>query len=223
MILKWLDHASFLLKVGGRNFYIDPYAGEYVEKADAILVSHCHIDHCDRSKVAAIYRPETLIVTSAECAKELAGDPTIQALHIPPTNILTLAPDQKRELYGATIEAVEAYNDHRFRSAGVPYHPKGTGIGFIISAEGKRIYHAGDTDFIPSMMNLRDIDIALLPIMGRATMDVDEAVEAAIAIHPKAVLAMHRREANAEEFRLKLEARAQIQVLGISPGEEITV
>lgn len=221
MILKWLDHASFLLKAGGRNFYIDPYAGEYTEKADAILISHGHVDHCERSKVASIYRPDTLIVTSAECAKELAGDQAIQALHIPSRNILTLAPGQRRELYGVTIEAVEAYNDHHFRSPGIPYHAKETGIGFIISAEGKHIYHAGDTDFIPSMRNLGDIDVALLPIMGRATMDIDEAVEATVAIRPKAVLAMHRREASAEEFKTKLEAKAKIQVLGISPGGEV--
>jgi len=223
MILKWLDHASFLLKVDGRNFYIDPYAGEYTEKADVILISHGHFDHCDRSKVAAIYKPSTLIVTSEECAKELAGDPAIQALHIPSANILTLAPGQTRELYGVTIEAVEAYNDHRFRSPGVPYHPKGAGIGFILSVEGKRIYHAGDTDFIPSMRDLRNIDVALLPIMGRATMDIDEAVEATVAIHPKAVLAMHRREARAEEFKTKLEAKAKVRVLETAPGGEITV
>lgn len=222
MILKWLDHASFLLKVGGRNFYIDPYAGEYTEKADVILISHGHFDHCDRGKVAAIYRPDTLIVTSTECAKEMASDPTIQALHIPSANVLTLAPGQKRELYGVTIEAVEAYNDHRFRSPGVPYHPKGTGIGFVISVEGKRIYHAGDMDFIPEMKNLRNIDIALLPIMGRATMDIDEAVEATVAINPKAVLAIHRREAKAEEFKAKLETKAKVRILETPPGGEIT-
>ena len=82
------------------------------------------------------------------------------------------------------------------------------------------MYHAGDTDFIPEMTALRNIDVALLPIMGRATMDLDEAVEAAIAINPKIAIPMHRREASATEFKEKVEARSSVTVLAIAEGEE---
>jgi L-ascorbate metabolism protein UlaG (beta-lactamase superfamily) len=209
MIFKWLGHASFLLKALGKNFYIDPYAGEYSEKADVILITHSHRDHCDADKIKAVRRTDTLIVTSRDCARGLTGD------------IIALSPGDKREIYGVEIEAVEAYNYKRFRSPGAPFHPKGTQIGFILSEKGKRVYHAGDTDFIPSMREIKDIDIALLPIMGRATMDLEEAVEAAIAIHPKIAIPMHRRDASAEEFKMKVEARSDVKVLAINGGDEV--
>jgi L-ascorbate metabolism protein UlaG (beta-lactamase superfamily) len=132
-----------------------------------------------------------------------------------------MSPGDKKEIYSVEVEAVEAYNYKRFRSPDVPFHPKGTQIGFIVSAEGQRIYHAGDTDFIPEMREMRDIDVALLPIMGRATMDLDEAVEAAIALHPKLAIPMHRRGASAEEFKDKVEAKSTVKVLAITEGDEV--
>jgi L-ascorbate metabolism protein UlaG (beta-lactamase superfamily) len=208
MIIKWFDHASFLIKVNDRNFYLDPYAGEYVEEADFILVTHGHMDHCDTEKIEAIRGPETLILTSGECAKGLSG------------NVSVMSPGDVREVHGVRVEAVEAYNFKRFRDTGVPYHPRGTGLGFVVEADGKRVYHAGDTDFISSMRELEDIDVALLPIMGRAMMDLDEAVEAAVAINPRIAIPMHRRGASAEEFKEKVEARSGVKVLAIEPGEE---
>lgn len=209
MIIKWLDHASFLIKVKGKNFYVDPYAGEYEEEANVILVTHGHGDHCDHEKIAAIRGPDTLIITSGECAKGLSG------------NVSAMSPGEVKEAHGVKVEAVEAYNFKRFRSPGVPYHPRGTGLGFVIEADGKRIYHAGDTDLIPSMEELRDVDVALLPIMGRAVMDLDEAVEAAVAINPKVAIPMHRREISEMEFKEKVEARSDIKVLAMKPGDEI--
>jgi len=209
MIIKWLGHASFLVKTSGKNFYLDAYAGEYLEKADVILITHSHQDHCDSDKIEAARRTDTLIVTSQDCARGLTG------------NVVALSPGDKREIYGVQVEAVEAYNYKRFRSPGVPFHPKGTQIGFILSAKGKRVYHAGDTDFIPSMKEIKDVDIALLPIMGRATMDLEEAVEAAVAVHPKIAIPMHRRGVSAEEFKMKVEARSDVKVLAIAEGDEI--
>jgi L-ascorbate metabolism protein UlaG (beta-lactamase superfamily) len=209
MMVKWLGHASFLLKTLGKNVYLDPYAGEYVESADVILITHNHRDHCDSDKIKAIRRVATLTVTSLDCSVGLDG------------TVVSLSPGDTKELHGVVVEAVASYNYKRFRSPGIPFHPKGTQIGFIVSAEGKRIYHAGDTDFIPEMLEMRDIDVALLPIMGRATMDLEEAVEATIALHPKFVIPMHRHGASAEEFKDKVEAKSEVKVLAITEGDEV--
>ena len=209
MIVKWFGHASFLIKVEGRNFYFDPYAGDYVEKADVILITHSHGDHCDLSKIEKVRKDDTLIVTSGDCAKSLEGEVTV------------MSPGDVKEVYGVEVKAVEAYNFKRFRSPGVPFHPKGTQIGFVLSVEGKSVFHAGDSDFIPEMRELGDVDVALLPIMGRATMDLDEAVEAAVAISPKVAVPMHRRGASAEEFKEKVEAKSKVKVLTLKEGDEI--
>ena len=209
MIIRWLGHASFLVKALGKTFYIDPYEGEYTEKADFILITHSHRDHCDLEKIEAARGPDTLIVASSDCARGLEG------------NVVSMSPGDKREIHGIDVEAVEAYNFKRFRSPGVPFHPKGTQIGFVISADAKRVYHAGDSDFIPEMRRMKDIDIALLPIMGRATMDLEEAVEAAIVINPKFAIPMHRRGASAEEFKNRVETESNVRVLAISEGDEV--
>jgi L-ascorbate metabolism protein UlaG (beta-lactamase superfamily) len=208
MIVKWFGHATFLVSASGKRVYIDPYAGDYSEPADLILISHRHRDHCDLEKVASVRTGDTVIVTSADCARNLDG------------HVVTMVPGERREFDGVTVEAVEAYNFKRVRSPGVPFHPKGTQIAFVVTAEGKRVYHAGDTDFIPEMMTLKNIDIALLPIMGRATMDVDEAVDAAVAIRPRIAIPMHRRGASATDFKEKVEGRSTVTVLTIAEGDE---
>lgn len=209
MIVKWLGHASFLMKAKDKNFYLDPYAGDYVEKADVILITHSHGDHCDFSKIESIRKDDTLIVTSEDCAKSLEGD------------VISMSPGDVKEIYGVEVKAVEAYNFKRFRSPGVPFHPKGTQIGFVLSVDGKSVYHAGDSDFIPEMKEMQDVDVALLPIMGRATMDLNEAVEAAVAISPKIAIPMHHRGACAEKFKEKVEAKSKVKVLTLKEGDEI--
>ena len=210
MKLKWLGHASFLLETGKKRIYIDPYAGEYTEKADIVLISHGHGDHCDLEKLSMVRKPETVIYTSEACAKG-----------IPPGNIVKLSPGEKQDINGITIHAIDAYNLTRFRSPGVPYHPKETQIAFIVESEGNRIYHAGDTDYIPSMNELKNITIALLPIMGRAVMDVNEAVNAAMGIQPETVIPMHWRDSDPEEFKRKIKARSNLNVIIMKEGEEL--
>ena len=211
MNIKWLGHASFCIRTRGKRIYIDPYVGDYSEKADLVLITHGHGDHCDVGKLSMIRTPETVILTSKACAEG-----------IPLDNIRTMAPGDVQEFDGVTIRAVEAYNFKRFRSPGVPFHPQGTQVGFIVELEGKRIYHAGDSDYLPSMNNLKGITLSLLPIMGRATMDVDEAVDAALAIGPEMVMPMHRRDSDPMDFKRKVESRSGIRVVVTSEGEELT-
>lgn len=200
-----------MVKVRGKTIYIDPSEGEYEEKADLILVTHVHHDHCDVSKINLIRRADTTIFAPSDCVSTIGG------------TVKSLKPGENAVVDGITVEAVEAYNYKRFRSVGVPYHPKGLGVGYLLTAEGKTLYHAGDTDFIPEMKALkaRNIGIALLPSGGTYTMDNPDAVDAALAINPKNVVPMHRWDTNPEDFRRAVEARSQIKVLMLKPGEQV--
>ena len=116
------------------------------------------------------------------------------------------------------VEAVEAYNTDQGSSTRKIHH-KGKGVGYLITVQGRRIYHADDTDFIPEMMEIEDLDVALLPIGGRFTMDIEEAVEAAIAIKPNIVIPRHHLKASPQEFKDKLETRSDVRAIAPSIGK----
>jgi L-ascorbate metabolism protein UlaG (beta-lactamase superfamily) len=211
MKLKWLGHASWKVKTGETIIYIDPYQGDYDEKADLILATHSHTDHCDPGKIKHIVGEGVIIVAPADCSAKI-GSP-----------VRSLVPGEEASFNGVSVEAVEAYNFKRFRSPGVPFHPKGLGVGYLLKAEGKTIYHAGDTDFIPEMKQLEDIDLALLPSGGTYTMDNDEAVQAAVTIHPKTVVPMHIWDTDPGEFKSKIEAESDIRVVILRAGDTIDI
>jgi len=211
IIIKWLGHASFQIKVDSKSIYIDPYEGEYKEKADLILVSHSHFDHCDTSKIKKLRKDDTLIIAPTDCASRIGG------------NVKSLKPGEKISVGNITVEAVEAYNHKRFRSPGNPFHPKGLGVGYLLTIGDKTIYHAGDTDFIPEMKNLKNVFLALLPSGGTYTMDNPEAAEAALAINPKFVIPMHRWNTDPEEFKRIVEEKSEIKVVLLKPGEQFEI
>ncbi len=158
IVVKWLGHASFIVKAEGQTIYIDPYEGEYHEKANLVLVTHSHHDHCDSSQISKIRGNHTIIVAPADCASTIGGQ------------VRTLKPGEKATFGPIAVTATAAYNSKRFRSPGNPYHPKGFGVGYLITAGGKTVYHAGDTDRIPEMDQLGKVDLALLPSGGTYTM-----------------------------------------------------
>ena len=209
MELKWLGHASWKIKTSGKIIYIDPYEGEYDEKADIILSTHHHDDHCKPDKIAIIKKDTTEIIAPPECGKKLGKEVT------------SLKPGEVIKLDEVLIEAVEAYNYKRFRSPGTPFHPKGIGVGYLITAENKTIYHVGDSDFIEEMKELKDIDVMLVPSGGTYTMDNPEAAEATIAIHPKKALPMHIWDTDPAEFKKLVEKGCDTEVIILKPGESL--
>jgi L-ascorbate metabolism protein UlaG (beta-lactamase superfamily) len=178
--IHWLGHDAFRID-GSETIYFDPYElSEGNPTADVILISHDHHDHCSAEDVAKIQGDETVIVTIASAAEKLTGDVRI------------VEPGDTTQVRGIDVEAVPAYNVNKFRNPGEPFHPKEAGhVGFVVTVDGKRIYHAGDTDFIPEMEELEDIDIALLPVSGTYVMTAEEAVQAAAAIQPGVAIPMH--------------------------------
>lgn len=178
--IHWLGHDAFRID-GPPTIYIDPYQlGEENPEGDLILISHDHHDHCSPEDVARIQGEDTVIVTVSSARAKLSGD------------VRVVEPGSSLTVKGVDVEAVSAYNVNKFRRPGEPFHPKEAGyVGFVITVEGKRIYHAGDTDPIPEMEDLEAIDIALLPVSGTYVMTVEEAVEAVETIRPQIAVPMH--------------------------------
>lgn len=212
--VKLLAHASFQVSAEGKVVYIDlEQYGKASEKADVILVTHSHTDHCDPTKIQSLRKESTVVIAPDDCVSKIGG------------TVKTLKPGEKTKVGNITIKAVDAYNYKRFRTPGNPFHPKGFGVGYLITVEGKVIYHAGDTDFIPEMRQLGHVDVALLPSGGTYTMDNPEAAEAAVAINPKVAIPMHRWDTDPEEFKKKVEANSnsKTKVLILQEGEEYRV
>lgn len=177
--IHWLGHASFRIEGDELVISIDPWKLEDGPKADLILITHDHPDHCSPGDVAKVQKEDSVIVTVAAAAAKLSGQ------------IEVLKPGDEVTVKGIPIRAVPAYNVNKFRSPGVPFHPQESGyVGFILTLEGQRIYHAGDTDSIPEMESI-EVDIALLPVSGTYVMTPDEAVEAVKIIKPQIAIPMH--------------------------------
>ena len=211
MKLEWLGHASWKLKAGDKTIYIDPYQGAYDEEADLILSTHSHMDHCDPSKVNAVKGEDTVVVAPADCAAKIGS------------SVKSLKPGEKATFGEIEVEAVEAYNVKRFRSPGVPFHPKGLGVGYLIKAEGKTIYHVGDSDFIEEMKGVKGIDVMLIPSGGTYTMDSEDAAEATVAVHPKVAIPMHIWDTDPGEFKKKVESVSDISVVVLKAGDTYNV
>ncbi len=195
--IHWMGHDCFRIEAEGRAIYIDPYQlADDAPKADIILVTHSHFDHYSAEDVKKVAKADTVLVSIADVVEQ-AG---MAHAHV-------VAPGDSVEVDGITIHAVASYNVNKFRSPGQPFHPKESGfVGFIVEVGGQTIYHAGDTDVIPEMEDLPEIDVALIPVSGKYVMTAEEAVEAAAIIGPKVAIPMHYgtvagNETNAETFK----------------------
>jgi len=212
--VKWLGHSCFMIKAGDKIIYTDPAIQspprmeDFRDKADTILVSHSHSDHLNTTAISKVRKDDTVIIAPADCVAKIGG------------TVKSLKPGEKASVGSITVEAVEAYNDKRFRSPGVPFHAKGFGVGYVLTIGEKTIYFAGDSDFIPEMRNLKNIYLALLPTGDTYTMDNKDAAEATLAINPKIVMSMHRWNTDPNEFKKAVEAKSsQIKVVLLQPGD----
>lgn len=197
--IVWLGHDSFRIDAA-KTIYFDPYEISGGPKADLILISHDHFDHCSPDDVAKIEQSGTVIVTEKDSAKKLSGD------------IRVIKSGESIVVDDVKIEAVPSYNTDK------DFHPKKNAwLGFIVEIEGIRIYHAGDTDFIPEMNDF-EVDIALLPVSGTYVMTADQAVKSALVINPKLAIPMHYGaivgdEQDALNFKKALEGKIEVLVI----------
>jgi L-ascorbate metabolism protein UlaG (beta-lactamase superfamily) len=170
--IEWLGHAGFRFRAEDKVMYVDPFKIEGGEKADIILITHDHYDHCDPGSVNSVRKPETLVIAPESCSSKIPG-------------VREIKPGETISVKDVEIKAIPAYN------IGKSFHPRGKGVGFVVRIAGKTIYHAGDTDRIPDMDKLEGIDVALLPAGGTYTMNAEEAAEAANSINPGIAIPMH--------------------------------
>ena len=177
--LTWLGHAAFRWEGGGVTLYLDPWQiPSESHDADLVLISHPHFDHLDPASVAKIVKADAEIVTVADCASKLKEAGITNSVHV-------VKPGDKLQVKGVAIEVIPAYNISK------KFHTKESGwAGFVLEVNGVRLYHAGDTDFIPEMHGLK-VDVALLPVSGTYVMTAEEAAQAARAINPKVAIPMH--------------------------------
>jgi L-ascorbate metabolism protein UlaG (beta-lactamase superfamily) len=222
ILIKRLSKQSwFKIKADNQVIHIDPgYVGnfdpqgvplsEFEEKADLILVTHCHKDHLQPDALEKMIKADTSLLAPQGCA-EVIGD-----------RMKVVTPENELEEKGWKIKVVQAYNTlegHSTRKA----HHRGDFVGYLITLSGQTLYHAGDTDFIPEMKALGAVDVAFLPIGGTYTMDISEAMQAVEAIKPKMVIGMHQLDEDLQKFKEAVEADSGVRAMVMNVGDELEI
>ena len=182
--ITFIGHGSLMFGFGGKIVHVDPYGklADYTRlpKADAILITHEHSDHLDPVALQVLRTTNTVVVIATGCVGKVDG--------------LVMTNGETRTVLGIRIETVPAYNIVHKRDNGQPFHPKGTGNGYILTFGDKRVYVAGDTENTPEMKALTGIDVAFLPMNLPYTMTPEMVADAAKAFMPKILYPYHYGE-----------------------------
>ena len=190
-----LYHASTLIEAGGKVIYLDPAKPAKLDglpKADLILITDIHGDHMDPDSIKEISKSDTEIISSPAVAQTV-------------TSAKPIANGETKTWQGWTIEAIPAYNIKRGPAPGKLFHDKGRGNGYVLTYGGKRFYFSGDTEGIPEMRALKNIDVAFVCMNLPYTMPPEEAADAVKAFHPKIVIPYHYRGSDLAIFQKALQ------------------
>ncbi|HXN46174.1 MAG TPA: MBL fold metallo-hydrolase [Bryobacteraceae bacterium] len=190
-----IHHASLMIQGGGVVIHIDPFhEGDYtgLPMADLILITHDHFDHMDAKALALVRNSKTVVIAPAAVAASING-------------VTVLANGDAQDFGAWKIEAVPAYNLLRGPAAGQLFHPKGRGNGYVLTYGGKRFYFSGDTEGVPEMRALKNIDVAYVCMNLPYTMPSEEAAAAVRAFKPRVVIPYHYRNSNLATFQKALD------------------
>jgi L-ascorbate metabolism protein UlaG (beta-lactamase superfamily) len=173
----WFRQAAMRYSGDGITIYIDPWGTSPEDpKADLILITHAHFDHLQPHEIERLSQDGTKVVAPKDVAAELSGDVT------------AVSPGESHEVAGVRFETVPAYNTAEER---LDMHPKANDwVGYVLELDGRRYYHAGDTDALPELESL-ETDVAMVPIGGTYTMDYQEAAGFVKSMQPQVAVPMH--------------------------------
>ena len=191
LAITFIGHGTLMMEFSGKVIHVDP-VGNYADytklpKADLILITHEHGDHLDIGAINTVKKESTKVVLTKICSNKYEGNAILEN-------------GDSGEFAGLKIDAVPAYNIKNVRGDGNPYHPKGNGNGYIIHFADKKVYVAGDTENIPEMATLKDVEIAFLPMNLPYTMTPEMVVEAAKLFHPKILYPYHFGKTDTNEL-----------------------
>ena len=201
--LTFLGHGTLMLIFKDTVLHVDPYGkvADYaaLPRADLVLLTHDHADHLDQAALALVRTPVTDIVLPPVCADRVQGG-------------LILKNGETRTVRGITVTAVPAYNLVHHRDNGEPFHPRGAGNGYLLDFGDTRLYVAGDTENIPEMAALKDVDIALLPMNLPYTMTPEMVADAARAFRPRILYPYHYGDTDPQRLVELLRDQPDIEV-----------
>ena len=213
--VTWLGHASFCFideLTGNRIYYADPFSltQQQLPKADLLFITHAHPDHLSQDDIKKVTKEDTIIIAPQNCLDKIQWEKLLPQ---------AVSPNNSYLINDFSFSTIPAYNIKPDR---LQFHPiDNHWVGYIFNLNGKKIYHAGDTDFIPEMRELANehLDVALLPIGGTYTMDVAEAIEAANVIQAAYTVPMHYKRllgdkaTITEELFKKGVTKSQVRIL----------
>ncbi len=201
--ITFIGHGTLMFEYGGKVVHVDPWTAlaDYAQlpKADIILVTHDHRDHLDPKAIKLLRKPTTTVLLPEKAADQVEGGTVMKNGDV-------------KTIEGIEIEAVPAYNLVHMRSKDVPYHPKGEGNGYVLTFSDKKVYVAGDTENIPEMKELKDIDVAFLPMNLPFTMTPEMAADAAKSFKPKILYPYHYGDTDPQQLVSLLKDDSEIEV-----------
>jgi L-ascorbate metabolism protein UlaG (beta-lactamase superfamily) len=199
-------HGSVMLEFEGKVIHIDPWSqGDYagVPQADLILITHTHADHMDRAMIDKLKKPSTILLSSPAVA---------DTLNCSCKEVETISNGSKKTVMGIEIEAVPMYNMVQGARQDEPFHHKGIGNGYILNFGDTRVYISGDTECIPEMKSLKNIDVAFICMNPPRTMSALEAAACVKEFRPKIVYPYHYRGQKVQDFADALKNTSGVEV-----------
>jgi L-ascorbate metabolism protein UlaG (beta-lactamase superfamily) len=207
-----IQHGTLALSFDGKTVVVDPWSKApdgWLPKADLVLLTDVHPDHFDEQAIATVRKPTTVFVAPPAVAEKL-----------PAAEVLRNG--EETSLLGITIHAVPMYNEKRGPEPGKVYHEKGRGNGYVLTFGDERVYLSGDTECIPEMRALEDIDLAFVSMNLPYTMPPEEAAACVQAFKPKVVIPYHYRGSDLEVFKnaLSLTDGVDVRIRDFYPAGE---